>query len=441
MNPTDLLGQMPPMDNPAEMSALGCMLLDQSTVPIIMQNAVADDFYGAGHQALFTAMVDMHQAGEIIDTLSLRLHLQERGALDEVGGSVYLMELTEAVPSVANSAYYARVVHDKALSRETIDVASRILTDVAGSGRSGKDSAMVAIDALGEVLKRVKTSSVSARVAIAELIAHYDAKEHGIDTGLKNIDFWFKGMEPGDLVVLGARSGHGKSALMSNMVAHHAKTGGKALILSLEMTRLQLIERMVITESGVPKDNLKCEHPLEADWSTFVSAAGGIASWPVYIDDTPGMALSHVTSAAEQQVSDKGVTLICIDYLQLIRVGKTYSREQAVAGISGELKALAKRLNVPVVVLAQMNRDSEYRGDHRPKNSDLRESDAIVHDADKIMLLWRAEEYDRGNAAIRGEAEVVVSKNRGGATGLAKLTFTGELFEFEDDMFPRRGGV
>jgi len=275
-------------------------------------------------------------------------------------------------------------------------------------------------------------------------LARYDDEAAGnvtrIHTGMKNIDFWLRGMEGGDLVVIGARSGHGKTALMCNICANYVKGGGKALILSLEMTNIQLVERLAITESGIPKIKLQQENPNESDWSAFVAAAGDIAAWPLYIDDSPSMKLSHILSVAEQHVTEKGVGLICIDYLQLIKVDRTYSREREVAGISAALKGLAKQLDVPVIVLCQLNREAVHRQDHRPRESDLRESDAIASDSDKILLLWRAEEHDRSDPTIRGDAEVVIEKNRGNPTGLAALRFVGELFEFTDDQFPKRRG-
>jgi replicative DNA helicase len=438
--PQSASGRVPPQALEAEESVLGSILLDNQAINVCMERIRAEDFYKAAHQTIFEAMSILSDKREPIDLITLGQQLRSMGQLDAVGGVQSLSYLASAVPNAANVAYYARMIKEMSIRRRLIHESSDIINsafELDGDIEEFLDTTEQRI--LGVSDFRVNSSFhrvseiVQDSIRIVEKL--YDQKEAvtGVPSGLVKLDKMTAGFQPSDLVVVAARPSMGKTALVlgwSQFVGiYHRKP---VAFFSLEMSKEQLVLRMLCSESRINNSNVRTGSLSERDFARIVDGASRISEAEIFIDDTPAITITELRAKARRLHRDHQLGLIIVDYLQLLRSpAYSHSREQEISDISRSLKALAKELHVPVVALSQLNRSVESRTDKRPMMSDLRESGAIEQDADLIMFIYRDEVYNK-ETPDRGVAEIIISKQRTGPTGAIRVAFSGEHTRFDN---------
>ena len=450
--PPEFAGRQAPWSNEAEQAVLGAMLLDQDAA--LQAAELLDDamFYREGHRLLFRAMIALTERGDVIDPVTLREELQRRGDLDRAGGMEYLGGLIDVVPTAANVEYHAKIVRDKAVLRRLIEAATAIIQD-AYEGRVA--SAEVLDNAEHRVFQVAQLRRAAEFVRLKELI--WPTMERieqlhtsqgaltGVPTGFTDLDRLTAGFQRGDLVIIAARPSMGKTALALNIVQHAAIEQNVAVaIFSLEMSKEQLVQRLLCSEGLVDAQRLRRGQLRDDDYPKLARAAGLLGTAPIWVDDSALLTPLAMRSKARRLRAEHDIRMVVVDYLQMMQ-GPTdaESRQQEISFISRSLKALAKELDVPVVALSQLSRAPEQRGgEHRrPQLSDLRESGAIEQDADVVCFIYRQEFYDgpvdpKTNDSIEGLAELIVGKQRNGPTGAVKLFFKKEYTRF-DNYSPR----
>jgi replicative DNA helicase len=440
--------RLPPQNLEAEMSVLGGILLENEALHRALETLRPDDFYREAHRKIFNALITLADRNEPADLVTLTAALKERDALEEVGGSSYLATLVDYVPTAANISYYCKLVKEKSLSREMIKVA----TEIASRGYQGGEIEASLDWAEGEIFKianmKSRPSYYTTRDIVKDTIKTieklYNRKEliTGVPTGFLDLDNMTSGLQGGDLVIIAGRPSMGKTAFCLNVVEYasmHAGTPVPALIFSLEMSKEQLVQRMLCSVARIDASRVRNGKLAQSEFPTLVTAAGVISEAPIYIDDTPAISVLELRAKARRLRAEKGIGLIVVDYLQLMQGSNPENRQQEISEISRSLKALAKELKVPVIALSQLNRSLESRTDKRPILADLRESGAIEQDADVIMFLYREAVYcdackKRDNSCDKNHersAEVIVGKQRNGPLGVEQLTFLGEFTRFE----------
>ena len=437
--PDDTLRKVPPQSLEAEESVLGGILLDAHALDRVIEVMRPDDFYRETNRTIFLTMLALTERGEPIDLITLTDALKNRNALQSVGGAAYLAELSDKVPSAANIAYYARIVREKAVLRSLITVSGNIL-ERAFTGQEDiahfLDEAERLIFDVSEQRIRPAFSKVGDMImdTIKTIEQLYERKElvTGVPTGFPDLDQKTAGLQPSDLVVIAARPSMGKTAFVLNIAQYVAMQTQTAVgIFSLEMSKEQLVMRMLCAEARVDNAKVRAGYLGERDFPRLAMAAGRLADAPIYIDDTPGQNVLELRAKARRLKRDANLGLVVIDYLQLMRGLTTEeNRTQELAEISRSLKALAKELNIPVVALSQLNRQVELRGDKRPMMSDIRESGAIEQDADVIMFIYRDEVY-HPESEEEGTAEIIIGKQRNGPTGVVRLAWRSEYTRFD----------
>ncbi|MFH1466244.1 MAG: replicative DNA helicase [Pseudomonadota bacterium] len=434
----------------AERAVLGALLLAPNLVDIVTEVVDASMFYREAHRRLFELLLQMHDARQAIEPLTVVDRVLASGEEQAFGGAAYVASLPEQVPTFENVEYYAKMVQEKAVRRRLLEVAQRIghdvhveadlsaLLDVAESAvlgvsqqRGGQDWFSFN-EIAGDEWKRI--------LALAE----HQGEVTGITTGFIDLDRKLSGFHESELIVLAARPAMGKTALALNLARHAAVEGGKPVgIFSLEMPRGQLVVRMLCAEGKIEAHRVRTGTlRRDVDWPQLADAMELLNQAPIFIDDSPGLTVAQVRSRARRlQAQHGGLGLIVIDYLQLMQGsgGPRESREQAISGISRGLKGLAKELKVPVLSLAQLNRGVELRPDKRPMMSDLRESGAIEQDADLVLFIYRDEYYKKEESEHKGVAQIIIGKNRHGPTGDVELAFNGAFLRFDD--LDRRPGA
>ncbi|MBM4027976.1 MAG: replicative DNA helicase [Planctomycetes bacterium] len=433
-----------PQDLGAEAAVLGSMMVDPRCIGEVIERLKRDAFYHTEHQLVYDAIVALFEKnrGEGIDGLLVRSELERNNQLDAIGGSEYLQRMLETVPSSANVQYYADIVREKMLLRETIAAATEILRDSydeSGTATEKLDEAERKIFAVTD--KRITNSAVALKDLVTKTFELIERREGthvtGLATGYYELDDMTCGLQKGEMIIIAGRPSMGKTALALNVAEHIGIIEKIPLaIFSLEMGRQQLAERFLCSYSGVDaqlvrKGMLSTEH-----YQKLVEACGVTSEAPIYIDDTAALTPLELRAKARRLKSACGIRCVLVDYLQLMHVDskKIESRQQEITTISRYLKSLARELEVPVVVLSQLNRSPEGREDHRPRMSDLRESGSIEQDADVVMLLHREDYYHRGEEAYEPDntAEVIIAKQRNGPTGMVKLTFREKCTRFEN---------
>ena len=439
--------RVPPQNLDAEMSVLGGILLENQALNRALEFLLPEDFYREGHGRIFDGIIDLSNKGEPVDLITLTAALEKKGTLDLAGGAGYLASLVDFVPTAANISYYSRLVKEKALQRNLISVS----TEIARRGFNGEDLEITldwAEKSIFEITSNKGRPSVFStkeivKTTIKKIEELYIRKEHvtGVATGYKDIDQITAGFQPSDLIVIAGRPSMGKTALVTNIVENVAiGSNVPAVFFSLEMSKEQLVMRMLCSLSRINASRLRTGHLEEQDIERIKNAAGKLDSAPIYIDDTPAITVLELRAKARRLKADKNIGLIIVDYLQLMQGRNAESRQQEISDISRSLKALAKELGLPVVALSQLNRSLESRNDKRPMLADLRESGAIEQDADVIMFVYRDAVYCddcRDNDKIceknhQKDAEIIVGKQRNGPTGTVHLTFLGEYTRFEN---------
>lgn len=443
--------KLPPQSIEAERSVLGGILIDTEAVDRVREFVEAKDFYLKQHQLIFTAVSELSRRGTPADLLTVSDFLKAQDLLEPVGGVQYLASLVDSVSSAANIIAYAKIVQEKSIFREVIQSGTRMIEEAY----SGNFDLVELLDKVEKDVFGIAHRSMSdsmapiremVRVAFKQIQERFEKKTTitGTATGYHGLDRLLSGLQRSDLVIVAARPSVGKTAFALNMAVHMAsREQCPTAIFSLEMSKEQLVQRMLCMESRVDGGRLRGGFLKDEDWPRLTHAASALSEAPIYIDDTPGLSIFELRAKCRRLAkSAGGLGCVIVDYLQLMRVkGRIESREREIAEISMGLKALAKELNIPVVALSQLNRSLESRQDKRPVLSDLRESGSIEQDADIIMFLYRDEVY-HPDTDQPGIAEVIISKHRAGPTGLVKLAFLNEYTRFEnlaDEMMPGTG--
>ncbi len=435
----------PPYSPEAEISVLGGMLIDSDAIVRVLEFLDDSMFYREGNRRLFRSMVRLWERGEAIDAITLAEELKNSGDFEAVGGTPYLAQLLDAVPTAANIEYHARIVREKAVLRRLIETATGIVQqafEAQGEIDDLLDRAEQQVFQIAQTHDRrgfvwIKEILWPTFERIEQLQANPSAVT-GVPTGFHDLDEKTAGFQAGDLVIIAARPSMGKTALTLNIAQHAAiRAQNTVAVFSLEMSKESLVQRVLCAEGRVDASRMRTGRLRDDEYHRLAMAAGFLNTAPIYIDDTPAISVLEMRAKARRLKADRpDLALIIVDYLQLMRgPGRTESRQQEVSEISRGLKALAKELSIPVVALSQLSRAVEQRPDKRPMMSDLRESGAIEQDADLIMFLYRPEYYhgpvDKEGNSIEGYAELIIGKQRNGATGKVDLYFHKEYTRFE----------
>jgi replicative DNA helicase len=439
--------RQPPYAPEAEISVLGGMLIDsENAVPKAIELVDDTMFYREANRRVFRSMVRLFQRGEVIDPVTLSEELNKTDELEAIGGMMFLSELLDAVPTAANIEYHARIVRERALLRRLIEGASQIIRD---SYESGEKSVEEVLDAAEQRIFQVAQSHEREGFVwikkilypTFEKIEQLQASKGGITgvpSGFSSLDDMTGGLQRGDLVIVAARPSMGKTALVTGMALHAAIANQvPCAMFSLEMSKQQVVQRMLCSEGLVDLGRLLRGRLQDDDFGRLAQAAGHLNTAPLWIDDSGSVSILEMRAKARRLKADQPeLGLIVVDYIQLMTAGgDSENRQQEVSAISRGLKALAKELNVPIVALSQLSRAVEQRADHRPQLSDLRESGSIEQDADLVMFLYRPEYYVPANEAqekgLQGKAELIISKQRNGPTGICELYFRKECARFE----------
>ncbi len=431
--------KVPPQNLEAEMSVLGSMMMEEEAIARAIEFLDKDSFYQEAHKKIFSAMLDLYERSAAVDLVTFTEELRKRGDLEGVGGAAYLTSLINSVPTAANIEHYAKIVKEKAILRSLINTATQIITE-SYEDRQEVDLFLDKVESrIFDISEsKLRQDFVSIRdligdsIELAERLTQKKQLVTGIPTGFIEFDTKTSGLQPSDLIIIAGRPSMGKSSLAINVALHVGVEKKIPLaFFSLEMSKEQLVQRMLCSEARVDAHKLRTGFLSSSAFSDLTLAAGLLAEAPIFIDDTPGMSGLELRAKARRLRSREKIGLIIIDYLQLMQ-GRTRAenRQQEISEISRSLKSLARELKVPVVALSQLSRAVEAREDHRPRLADLRESGAIEQDADVVVLLLREEYYPPHKNP--GEADVNIAKQRSGPVGTFKLTFRQECTRFEN---------
>ncbi len=433
------LGRIPPQSLEAEQSVLGSMLIDKEVIPIVMEILRSDDFYRPDHKEIYDVIIELFDRAQPIDLITVSERLRLHGKLELVGGLEYLTNMATAVPTTANVKHYAKLVEEKALLRKLIKTSS----DIVDLGfAAGEEVSYILDKAEQGIFDILQKRSSQGFVPIKDVLVDtfnkleelYNNKGHvtGIPTGFNDLDFKTSGLHNSDLILIAARPAMGKTAFALN-VAQYAAVHGRVpvAIFSLEMSKEQLVNRMLCSEAMVDSSKMRTGNLEDNDWQKVARALAPLSEAPIFIDDTPGISITEIRAKCRRLKLEHNIGLVVIDYLQLMQGSRSKSenRQQEISEISRSLKILAKEINIPVITLSQLSRASETRTDHRPILSDLRESGAIEQDADIVMFLYR-DDYYNPETEKKNIAEVILAKHRNGSTGTVELVWLGQYTKF-----------
>ncbi|HET9217727.1 MAG TPA: replicative DNA helicase [Terriglobia bacterium] len=430
-----------PSNVDAERSLLGAILVNNENYYRVVEFLRPEDFYLDSHRVIFRNMTALMENSRAIDLITLQDELLRNASLESTGGIGYLSGLLDGIPHLVNIDHYVDIVRDKALLRQMINSASKMIAecfDQAEPADAILDQAEQALFNLSE--KRTKSGFVSVRDMEEDaqklLTKLYEDKEMitGVPTGFTDLDRMTSGFQPGDLVILAARPSMGKTALALNVAQHVAlKKSLPCGIFSLEMSKQQLLMRFLCAESLVDAHKVRTGYIGKDDFRQLIDALGAVTRAPLYIDDSSSLTIMEMRAKARRLKAEHGLSLLIVDYLQLMSgYGRVENRVQEISGISRGLKGLAKELEVPIIALSQLSRAPEQRqGDHRPQLSDLRESGSIEQDADVVLFIYREEVYKR-DEENEGKADLIISKQRNGPIGTVKLAFLKQYTKFEN---------
>ena len=426
----------PPHSREAEESVIGAVLLSEDAASEVMDHIHPEDFYVPAHQAIFEAMRELFDSNQAIDAVTVSEVLRRRGELEKVGGIQYLTRLVDIVPSTSNVVYYAGIVEDHAKRRELIragatvtDVAFNIDEEIANV----LDRAEQAVLSVAE--RRASQTLLEVGPMFSDVLEHIELMEErgsdltGLATGFVDLDKKLAGLQPANLVVVAARPAMGKSSLALGMAINVAAQDESVAIFSLEMSKEELVQRILSSVGKVDSMKLRSGQ-LGPLWQRIVDAAGRMYKAPIYIDDSPVVTVTDIRAKCRRLKRKRGLSLVVVDYIQLMQATNRENRQQEVSEITRNLKNLARELEVPIIAVSQLNRSLEQREDKRPRLSDLRESGAIEQDADVVMFIYRHEYYHPEDQEKRGIAEVIVAKHRAGSTGPVEMTFQPEFTRF-----------
>lgn len=423
----------------AEKAVIGSMIMDADAVVAASEMITGDDFYQRQYGILFDAMVELYNEGKPVDVLTLQERLKMKDVPEEFSSIEFISELVSSVPTSANVRHYAQTVSDDATLRRLIRVNEEI-ANTCYQHRESLDEIMNTTEKrIFDVLQKKSTDEyvpikdvVLSVIDKIEAAARHKGTVTGLATGFYDLDYKTSGLQPSDLILIAARPSMGKTAFVLNLaqymcVRNHVPTA----IFSLEMSKDQLVNRILSMESKVDSQSMRTGTLQPADWEKLIESAGVISTAPLIIDDTPGISITELRSKCRKYKLENDLGLVIIDYLQLMTGGsrKQESRQQEISEISRSLKALAREINAPVIALSQLSRACETRPDHRPMLSDLRESGAIEQDADVVMFIYRDEYYNK-DSEFKKQAEIIIAKQRNGPVGTVNLAWLGEYTKF-----------
>ena len=434
------LEKVPPQNLDAEMAVLGSMLLDEEAISVAVEILDKEFFYKESHQKIFSAILDLFNANKAVDLITLTDALRKDGSLEQVGGASFLTALVNSVPTAANINHYVGIVKQKSILRILINNATRIVSMCYENDGSVDEIVDNAEKFIFEVSDRKQHGTYLhlkeiVKDSIETIDKLYQNKAHvtGVPTGYIDFDIKTAGLQKSDLIIVAGRPSMGKSAFALG-IAEHAGVIERVptAIFSLEMSKEQLVQRMLCSHAKVDAHKVRTGYLATSDWPRLTAAAGKLSEAPIYIDDSPAISVMELRAKARRLKAHHDIQLIILDYMQLMRGSSGMeNRQQEISEISRCLKALARELNVPVVAISQLSRAVESRTDHRPQLSDLRESGAIEQDADVVVLILR-EEYYNPTPDNQGVAEAIIAKQRNGPVGTIKLAFIKEYTRFEN---------
>ncbi|MDR1825928.1 MAG: replicative DNA helicase [Bifidobacteriaceae bacterium] len=440
--------RLPPQDIVAEQSVLGAMLMSKDAIADVVAVLHSDDFYRPQHETIFGAITDIYARGEPVDAVTVSAELTRRGELGRIGGAQYLAGLMASVPTAANAGYYGQIVRDQAVLRRLVEAGTRITQ--LGYTKDGAAVDELVNSAQAEVYAVTERQASEDYQPVGELfdpvIQEIEALQHspggitGVPTGITKLDQLTGGLQGGQMIIVAARPAQGKSTLgldfaRSAAIRHNLTT----VVFSLEMSKTEIIQRLVSAETGVWLQNLRAGRVSDPEWTKIAGRMGAIKAAPLFIDDSPNMSLMEIRAKCRRLKQRNNLQLVVLDYLQLMSSGRRVeSRQQEVSEFSRALKLLAKELDVPVVAISQLNRAVEQREGKKPQMSDLRESGSLEQDADVIILVHRIEASDKDADAPRGpddrnragEAQLILAKHRNGPTGVVDVVFRGHVAQF-----------
>ncbi|MEK7447316.1 MAG: replicative DNA helicase [Patescibacteria group bacterium] len=430
-------GRTPPHNEEAEVSVLGSILLEKDAIIKVADILTEDDFYSDAHRMIYSTMIELFEHHQPIDLVTLTNKLTEKKLLDKVGGAGYISTLVNSVPSAANIVHYAKITADKALLRRLIE-SSNDITSMAYNEK--EDTSRVLDEAEQKIFKVAEKHLKGKFIPIKSILEdsferidelHKDKdKLRGVPTGFKELDNILAGLQPSDLIVIAARPSVGKTSLALNIAEHVAGNEGISVALfSLEMSKEQLVDRLLASEAKIDSWKLRTGNLDDSDFPKIGKAMATLSEAPFFIDDSPLINVLEMRTKARRLQSEKGLGLIIVDYLQLMQGRNQENRVQEISEISRALKGLARELNVPIVALSQLSRNVESRPDKRPILSDLRESGSIEQDADVVIFIYRDELYN-SESDKKGIAEIIIRKHRNGPIGSTELLFKQEQTAF-----------
>ena len=436
------INRIPPHSVESEQSILGSIILDKEAIITVAETIQPMDFYKEAHKIIYESMLKLNSNNEPIDLITLIEELRKEGHLDSIGGISYLTSLSTIVPTTSNVKYYANIVKEKSVMRQLIKASNEIInlgydasTDVQEIlDKAEKNIFDISQEKSGDDIQPINVVLQDTFEMIEKLCTD-KSEVTGITTGFADLNKKINGLQRTDLILLAARPAMGKTAFSLNLVQNAALKGDASVaVFSLEMSKEQLVQRMLSAQSNVELSKIKTGNLGESDWPRIIDGMAVLSEANIFIDDTPGIKISEIRSKCRRLKIEKGLDLILIDYLQLMEgEGKNENRQQEIAKISRSLKILAKELDCPVVALSQLSRSPELRKDHRPILSDLRESGSIEQDADIVMFLYR-DEYYHDDSEKKNIGEVIIAKNRHGETGNVELVLFGQVQKFADKI-------
>ncbi len=428
----------PPQNIEAEQAVIGAVFLEIDALTTATEVLQPEDFYRAAHQKIFSVMIELSEKGEPVDLVTVTSELQDLKLLEEIGGVSYLSDLANSVPTAANVEYYSKIVEEKSILRRLIRAATDIASDGYAKENEIENLLSEAEKSIMEVSQRKNTG---AFISIKDvLVTAYDNIETlqnstgditGIPTGFSELDRMTAGFQRNDLIIVAARPSVGKTAFALNIAQNVAtKTDENVAIFSLEMGAEQLVMRMLCAEGNIDAQRLRTGGLTGDDWQKLTMAMGSLSNAGIYIDDTPGIRVGDIRAKCRRLKQEKGLGMILIDYMQLIRGnGSGENRQQEVSEISRSLKGIARELEVPLISLSQLSRGVESRQDKRPMMSDIRESGSIEQDADIVAFLYRDDYYDK-ESENKNIIEIIIAKQRNGPVGTVELAFVKEYNKF-----------
>ncbi|WP_431234371.1 replicative DNA helicase [Mycolicibacterium psychrotolerans] len=424
--PSEDFGRQPPQDLAAEQSVLGGMLLSKDAIADVLERLRPGDFYRPAHQNVYDSILDLYGRGEPADAVTVAAELDRRGLLRRIGGAPYLHTLISTVPTAANAGYYAGIVAEKALLRRLVEAGTRVV-QYGYAGAEGADVNEIVDRAQAEIYDVTERRAAEDFLPLEDLlqptmdeidaIASNGGISKGVPTGFEELDALTNGLHPGQMIVVAARPGMGKSTLgLDFLRSCSIKHRFPSIVFSLEMSKSEIVMRLLSAEAKIKLADMRSGKMTDDDWTRLARRMSEISEAPLYIDDSPNLTMMEIRAKARRLHQKAGLRLIVLDYLQLMTSGKKVeSRQQEVSEFSRQIKLLAKELEVPVVAMSQLNRGPEQRTDKKPMLADLRESGSIEQDADMVILLHRPDAFETDDPR-GGEADLIVAKHRAGPT-------------------------